>query len=236
MKGYMIGITELGIYFATSAIIRHHFTALKDINAISYYWFTMTVLTFIWEFAFIVDYNEVSQLGENLITNNETVWTNDYDITYIMPWKLSRIFYAEYGAHADREYLARNRDWSKTIESSHALFCGVFSLSALTLKIAKNLPSFYICLGISMGSQFMNSLLYMVNYWYQCEDPDNVNYITSSFPAGHWFGKRAFMYVNIFWMLMPSYTMIYYLFYNTNSNTYKKLDTNNYNYYNMKKI
>ena len=34
MKGYMIGITELGIYFATSAIIRHHFTALKDINAI----------------------------------------------------------------------------------------------------------------------------------------------------------------------------------------------------------
>ena len=232
MKGYIIGITELIIYFIISAIIRNHFYALKNINAVSYYWFTMTVLTFIWEFSFIVDYNEVSQLGENLINNNETVWTNDYDITYILPWKLSRIFYAEYGAHADREYLARNRDWSKTIESSHALFCGVFSLSALTLKIAKNLPSFYICLGISMGSQFMNSLLYMVNYWYQCQDPDNVNYINSSFPAGHWFGKRAFMYVNIFWMLMPAYTMIYYLFYNTN--TFKKLDINDN--YELKKI
>ena len=222
MIGYGIGIIELVIYFSVSYFIRRNSVALKEINAVSYYWFTMTVLTFIWEVSFVLQYKSVSKLGGSLIMKNETVWTNNYDLSYVLPWKLSRIFYAEYGAHADREYLALDGDWSRVIESSHAVFCGLFSLFALTLKTYKNMPSFYISLGISMGSQFMNSLLYMVNYWYQCEDPDNVNYVSSSFPAGHWFIKRGFMYVNIFWMIMPAYTIIYYLLFNNNrTNTFK---------------
>ena len=34
--------------------------------------------------------------------------------------KLARIFYAEYGAWADREYMVSSDDWSRTIEGSHA--------------------------------------------------------------------------------------------------------------------
>ena len=130
MIGYGIGIIELVIYFSVSYFIRRNSASLKDINAVSYYWFTMTVLTFIWEVSFVLQYKSVSKLGGSLIMKNETVWTNNYDLSYVLPWKLSRIFYAEYGAHADREYLALDGDWSRVIESSHAVFCGLFSLFA----------------------------------------------------------------------------------------------------------
>ena len=64
--------------------------------------------------------------------------------------------------------------------------------------MSSNIVSFNICLGISMGSQFMNSLLYMINYYYQSYDKDNINYISDDFPAGKMFIKRGFMYINIF--------------------------------------
>ena len=60
-----------------------------------------------------------------LITNKEHVWTNQYSLSYVWPWKLSKIFYAEYGAWADREYMSLTDDWSHTIEGTHALFCAL---------------------------------------------------------------------------------------------------------------
>ena len=219
MIGYGIGILELLLYFVTSYGVRKRFKPLQEINAISYYWFTMTILTFIWEFSYLSDYDEITQMGRELIIKNEHTWTNHYDLSYILPWKLARIFYAEYGAHADREYLQLTDDWSRTVESSHAIFCGLFSLFTLMLKMAGNIPSFNICLGISMGSQFMNSLLYMINYYYQSLDKDSVNYITPEFPAGKLFLKRGFMYVNVLWLVCPAYTMIYYLCKKTKTKT-----------------
>ena len=211
MIGYGIGIVELFLYFVTSYGVRKRFKSLQEINALSYYWFTMTILTFIWVFSYLSDYDEITQMGRELIIKDEHTWTNYYDLSYILPWKLARIFYAEYGAHADREYLKLTDDWSRTVESSHAIFCGLFSLFTLILKMVDNVPSFNICLGISMGSQFMNSLLYMINYYYQSLDKDSVNYITPEFPAGKLFLKRGFMYVNVLWLVCPAYTMIYYL-------------------------
>lgn len=211
MIGYGIAATEIFLYFIVSKLIRKHYTPLQNINTISYYWFTFTILTFIWECAYISDYDNITHIGHNLIDKNQSVWTNNYDLSYILPWKLARIFYAEYGASADREYLILDGDWSKIVESSHAIWCGIGSLCTLILKIKHNINCFNVCLGISMGSQFMNSLLYMVNYWYQCYDEDNVNYITNSFPIGPWFSKRAFMYINVFWLIFPLYTLSYYL-------------------------
>jgi len=61
----------------------------------------------------------------------------------------------------------------------------------------------------------------MVNYWYQCEDLITLIMclIISSWSLVY---KRGFMYVNIFWMIMPGYTIIYYLLFNNNrTNTFK---------------
>ena len=49
----------------------------------------------------------------------------------------------------------------------------------------------------------MNSLLYMTNYMCQLQDPDSVNHVTSEFPSGTFLSARPFMYVNIFWTVMP---------------------------------
>ena len=224
MIGYGIAITEILFYFIISKLIRKQCKALQDINAISYYWFTMTILTFIWECSYITDYDNITNIGHTLIDKNQSVWTNQYDLSYILPWKLARIFYAEYGARADREYLILDGNWSKIVESSHAIWCGLGSLCTLVFKMTKNNNCFNLCVGISMGSQFMNSLLYMVNYWYQCYDEDNVNYITNSFPIGNWFGKRPFMYINIFWLIFPLYTLSYYLICYSNRFTTKYLN------------
>ena len=233
-NGIIIAIFELSLFAGVAYPSRKYIKSFKNIEVISYYWLAFTILTGIWEVCFIYNYHSINDTSQKLITNGEHVWTNKYTLDYVLPWKLARIFYAEYGAHGDREYLLLNGDWSKVVESSHAIFCGLFSLFTLLLKMAGNSASFNICLGISMGSQFMNSLLYMVNYWYQCYDKENVNYITSEFPAGHWFLKRAFMYINVFWLIFPAYTITYYLLFNNfnhnlNKNTVEKLKNNNDN-------
>ena len=68
-----------------------------------------------------------------------------------------------------------------------------------------------ITLSVSMGTQFMNSYLYMFSYFIQETETDNVNYNSSYFPSNKWLTYRPFMWVNIFWLVMPFYTIIYYM-------------------------
>jgi hypothetical protein len=207
--GIGIGIIELSIYFFVSFMIRKHwYSELKNINVISYYWMTMTVLTFIWECCFIFQYDKVSEYAQVLVTNDTHVWTTQYNLSYVCPWKLSKIFYAEYGAHADREYMLLKNYWARTVEGTHAFLCGIWAIIALTTKIHKRHDLFLIAASVSMGTQLMNSLLYMVNYFIQIGDPNNVNYNSPTFPCGFALSQRGFMYVNIFWTVMPLFTII----------------------------
>jgi len=208
-KGWVIGMIELTLYFLTSSQIRKRYRPFKKMDTITYYWLSMTILTLIWECAFVLDYKNVNIISQQLIKNKEHVWNNEYDLSYVLPWKLSTIFYAEYGAYADREYMINRNDWSRVIESTHALFCGLFAYFTLYSKTTKRENKNYlISLGVSMGSQLMNSILYMSNYFNQLEDIHNVNYCKSDFPCGFVLLYRPFMYVNILWTLMPLYTII----------------------------
>jgi len=192
-------------------------------NAIMYYWFTMTVLTLIWECSFVYHYKSINVFSLNLIENHTHVWTNDYGLEYVLPWKTAFIFYGEYGAYADREYMVRANDWSRVIESSHAIFCGAFSFLVLYLKVNNKFigrgvvvsraghraaGKYYLAIGVSMGSQAMNSVLYMANYLVQMRDVNNINYCSDAFPCHFALLSRAFMYVNVFWVVMPSYAII----------------------------
>ena len=52
----------------------------------------------------------------------------------------------------------------------------------------------------------------MFQYFIQEKNPSNVNYDNSTFPSGGvLLEKRPFMWVNIFWLVMPFYTIMYYL-------------------------
>ena len=198
----------------------------KNIDVISYYWFILTIVTgFLWETTFVTAYKEVNQYSEHFIHSNSTVWTSYYTIDYLLPWKFSKIFYGDYGAYADREYMLGGNDWSRFIESSHAIGAGLFAFLALLFKflsspnrknndinvLMANENRYLICVGVSMGTQVMNSILYMVEYMNQTHDPDNVNYANSTFPAGILLYKRPFMWVNIFWTILPTYVIIIYL-------------------------
>ena len=165
-----------------------------------------------WEFIFVTNYKCVSSQAMNLITNQEHAWTKYYPLSYITPWKMSEIFYAEYGAWADREYMTTSDDWSRVIESSHAFFCGLFSMGALFYKVvSKQNEEFLILMSVSMGAQLMNSILYIFNYIYQTHQVYSVNYNTASFPTGTGLIYRPFMYINLFWTLMPTITLCEYI-------------------------
>ena len=207
-SGIGIGVVEIAIYLLVGFILRDEFRSLKKINIISYFWLLMTVLTGIWEFAFINQYKEVHNYAETFIQNDTHVWTTRYDLSYVNPWKLSRIFYAEYGAHADREYIALDNHWSRVIEGSHAILCGLFATLALYFKSHRKNKLFVISATVAMSTQLMNSILYMAQYFYQMRDPNSVNYPSAEFPAGFALWERAFMYVNVFWTLMPLYVII----------------------------
>ena len=86
--------------------------------------------------------------------------------------------------------------------------------------IETNTRNYMVALSVAMGSQLMNSILYLMNYFIQCNDPCNINYNTTSFPTGTGLIKRPFMYVNVLWFVMPSYVILYVL----NKTTHKSLN------------
>lgn len=217
MKGYIIGILEILLYFIGSITVRLYFTNLTSINKPTYFWVMMTILTGLWEISYISNYNEVANISSKLIETNTHTWTNNYDISYVLPWKLSKIFYAEYGAWADREYMSHSDDWSRIIEGSHCTQCALFGFIAIFFKIIGNHNNFLIALSVSMGTQFMNSYLYMFSYFIQETEPNNINYNSTDFPTNIWLTDRPFMWVNIFWLIMPFYTILYYMCKNKNN-------------------
>ena len=219
MIGIYIALIEIAIFGILSYNIKKNTNNFNNLNNILYYWISFTILTGIWELSFICNYSSVNKLSENLLKNNTHVWTTNYNIDNILPWRFSQLFYAEYGAYADREYMSKD-NWSRVIESSHAILCGIFSLLCLLYKSNGNSKEYLITICISMGSQLMNSILYMFNYFYQTTQKYSVNYSTHSFPTGILLVNRPFMYVNLLWTLCPIYIIIY-LIYNNNINDIK---------------
>jgi hypothetical protein len=203
LSGTVIAILELLTFYKMSNCVRKSYTNLYQLDDVSYYWLMFTILTGIWEATFVANRLEIKGITRKLLNRKDHVWTSMYDISYVLPWKLSKIFYAEYGAYADREYYSTQDYWASLIESSHALLCGAFSLFAIIAQILDNKQLFLINGTISMSAQLMNSILYIGQYLIQIKDCHSVNHISKEFPAGILLSSRPFMYINIFWTVMP---------------------------------
>ena len=63
-------------------------------------------------------------------------------------------------------------------------------------------------MSVAMGTQLMNSILYMGQYLIQTGDMSSPNYNTPEFPCGKVLIKRPFMYINLFWTAMPIYAIV----------------------------
>jgi hypothetical protein len=206
-NGICIAIAELLLFAMASTIVLGSVT-LTNLDLLSFYWAMFTILTGIWEVSYIILHKKTAEYAVYLINNSQKVWTNKYSITTILPWKLAIIFYAQYGAYADREYMLMREWWSRLIEGTHALYCGMFSLIAISLNVNGHEDHSQIALAVAMGTQLMNSILYMGEYNIQTKDPESPNYDCQEFPCGFLLCKRRFMYVNVFWTLMPTYVII----------------------------
>ena len=92
-SGTSIALLEVLVFIYYSNMLRLEYTSLKTINTISYYWLLFTILTFIWEISYIIHFKKISNLAKQLIYKKQHVWTNSYDISFIIPSKLATIFY-----------------------------------------------------------------------------------------------------------------------------------------------
>lgn len=211
--GYNLAILQLIIFYNISYEILNSIIYLQKINTISYYWYMFTILTGIWEYYYIMQKKDVRKYALSNILNNKYVWTEKFNIINLLPKRFSLIFYTEYAAYADREYLVLKDDWSDLIEGTHCILCAIFSFAAIANLTINNYNNYLIAAAISMGSQLMNSILYIGEYIIQIQDPHNINYNSNKFPTGFMLIKRPFMYINIFWTIMPIYN-IYMLFNN----------------------
>ncbi len=208
IKVYQWALIILVLFVMFSHLCKIFFSIQYN-SIISYYWLCFTILTGLWEILYIVNNKITNYYSHNLLDTNSHIWCKVQDISIILPINTSKIFYGEYGAYADRLYMTRKNKWSIIIEGSHAIFCGCVSLICIIGLITKNMKMFYIALGFSMGSQLMNSVLYISEYIIQTYNSNSVNYDTPCFPCGKFLCKRPFMWINVFWTLMPSYVLIY---------------------------
>ena len=221
VPGWGIGGIEILLYFFMSFILKQ-LPMFRQMNGITYYWLCMTMLTGIWEASYLTNYDEIREMAIELKQNHTHVWTNRYSLDYVFPWRLARIFYAEYGAWADREYMSITNNWSHTVEGTHAIFCATFAFFGMLARLFSNELKSLIVISMAMAFQLMNSILYMIEYSIQCKQPDNVNYNNSTFPFGKAMTMRPFMYVNIFWLIMPTYILFYEMFF-LNLNKWSKV-------------
>ena len=84
ISGTGIAFFEISLYLYISYSLRKYFKNLQNIDTVTYYWFIMTVLTFIWETSYIIHFNEISHISGDLIMNKNHVWTNKYPISSII--------------------------------------------------------------------------------------------------------------------------------------------------------
>jgi hypothetical protein len=207
VNGITGALIVIFIFFSYSFYLYKYF----DIYIISYFWLCFTALTGIWEFTYVTNRKSIIKKSNYLLATKTHVWFSKYNISMILPWNTSYIFYAEYGAYADKEYMTNKDKWSILIEGSHCLFCGLFAFLSLYFNYVKYYKNFYLCIAISMGTQLMNSILYMGEYFIQIKTPSSINYNTPTFPCGKYLLNRPFMYINIFWTIMPLYILIHSL-------------------------
>ena len=208
--GWFGAFLEVVLFMFTFSHIVRFNEQLQKVDPFVSYWLGFTVLTGFWEIVYLSNRKEIDLYACYLIENKQTVWKNKYGLSMVLPWNLSKLFYADYGAWADREYKTTKDEWSSTIEGSHCLICGCFSLLALWSIISCNYMNFGITLGIAMGSQFMNSLVYMSEYCIQTHLKKSVNYNSPGFPTGTLLINRPFIYINYFWLLFPAYAIYKY--------------------------
>ncbi len=207
IKGYTVALLVLVLFASVAFHIRGLVPDFMHMNNVLYYWFCFTVLTGVWEFFYVLLYKPIAVYAEKLKATETHVWTTDYPLKAILPHNTATLFYAEYGAHADREYMSSTRGdfWSRLIESSHALCCGLLCLGTLLSIYHDKVSAATWLAGAGMGAQFMNSLLYMGQYFLECGNVDSPNYNCPAFPLGKFMMKRWFMWVNLAWLLFPAY-------------------------------
>ena len=205
IKGYQGALIEIGLFVFIAQLTRLLFNI--EYNIISYYWLCFTVLTGIWEFYYIDNHKKTNNMSSDLIKSGKHVWFEDYNLSMVIPKDLAKVFYSEYGAYADREYMTEKDYWSVLIEGTHCLFCGIYALLVILCMYTQKNSALYLCIGVSMGSQLMNSVLYMGEYFIQTRDKDSINYDSPAFPCGEFLSKRPFMWINIFWTVMPIYVI-----------------------------
>ena len=205
VNGIILGTMEISLFGLISYGCKDYLPNLQNMDNAMYYWFCLTILTGIWEISFIMNYKDCVNKSKELIIKKEHVWFNKYTLDNLLPWKLSKIFYSEYGAWADREYITSVNYWSRLIEGSHAFLCGLVALHCMLDRTEGEEKTFLILAALSMGTQLMNSILYMGEYFIQTRDQRSVNYNNAIFPIGILLTKRGFMYVNLLWTIMPSY-------------------------------
>ena len=128
ISGVVGALIEVVLFAFSAYKIKQTYMSLYLIHNIAYYWLMFTILTGIWEFTYVTQKKRVAVKSLELIENKEHVWTKEYSILMIFPSNLARIFYSEYAAYADREYMSLSNRWSLAIEGTHCCLCGLFSL------------------------------------------------------------------------------------------------------------
>ena len=207
ISGIFAAILELTIFTFFSRHLRNYLS-FNNIDLITYYWLCFTILTGLWELTYLKRKKNISIISQNLINTKSHVWFNKYPLSIVIPKNFSSLFYAEYGAWSDREYMTNKNYWSNLVEGTHCLFCALFSLIALIYYRMGNMENYTISLSVAMGNQFMNSVLYLGQYVIQCYDPNSLNFDSKEFPSGYLLSKRPFMWVNLPWILFPSYIIL----------------------------
>jgi hypothetical protein len=80
-------------------------------NSIFSFWIYITILQFFSKLIYLYKTDNIYQYSIYLVNKNESIFTNEYPINYILPWNFIGLLLVEYNANCDREYLFILNNW-----------------------------------------------------------------------------------------------------------------------------
>ncbi len=182
-----------------------------DLPKFVFYWIAFSILVCIYEIAYLYNFKNITRNAKALIKTKNSIWFEKYDISKLLPWKFAKLFYTDYIANSDREYINNNTKYGKIIESTHLFICGGLYLLALIMNIYGNINKFKTLLFMSFGAQIMNIIMYTLFLYFQIHNKFSSNYASKRFPIGRYYEKRPFTYINIIYIIMIISIIIYYI-------------------------
>jgi len=127
------------------------------------FWLYILLLQGISKIIYIYKKDSIYKYTIYLVNNNQSIWTTDYPLKFLLPWNFIGLLLTEYNTNCDREYVFLLNNW---IDFKDSITCNKLYVSIyIILQYFLSFDVFSFIFIILLTFQFFSLILYLQEYY-----------------------------------------------------------------------